>query len=756
MVNRRLNRKIVFFYNLPNLTKANYSEMKINTITIANYRLLKDFVLDLEDKLSLVIGKNNCGKTSLLSVLERFLNSDAASNNFSFDDFNIECQQEIKAAIESEEPIPEGKSFGIVLKLYIQYSERDNLGNISKLMLDLDPLVDTVILCFDYSINYDQLLRLRTDYREFINSISAISTDQLDKTEVHSDTGEEKEDAAPAEAAEETPKPSLIKKIEEKKDIIYFLKKFHKEYFHWRKRALEFNNESNAVDLEEVNLSDIIRFHRIKAKRDVANPDGNSRFPDKTLSKMSSKYYDKISAPDDQTESIKELHAQLSITDDKLTSIYKGVFKNVIEKVKEFGGIRKDDSIIKIISSLEEKNILRENTTVMYDHSDHSLPEDYNGLGYMNLIAMIFEIEVLITDFKRKNEKHKNPCDLNLLFIEEPEAHTHPQMQYVFIKNIKRILEEASSGKNADGIKFSLQSIITTHSSHITAESDFDDIKYFLRKSSNEVQARNLKSLRVEYGMNTKQYEFLKQYLTISRAELFFADKAILIEGDTERILLPTIMKKLDLEEKKNNTLSFRTSLPLLSQNISVIEVGAYAQIFETFIDFLSIKTLVITDLDTVDKNDEACRVAVGDSVSNSSLNYFYPGALLKDLIKHELKDKLFSKQDVSGERKWIAQPSGALCITYQTTEAGYNGRSFEDAFIAINRDFINSKRETFKGLKHKKEFDAPANDSYHLAEKCILKKTHFALDILFHSNEDFSNWKIPVYIQEGLLWLKN
>jgi predicted ATP-dependent endonuclease of OLD family len=31
----------------------------------------------------------------------------------------------------------------------------------------------------------------------------------------------------------------------------------------------------------------------------------------------------------------------------------------------------------------------------------------------------------------------ENQADINLLFIEEPEAHTHPQMQYVFIKNIK-------------------------------------------------------------------------------------------------------------------------------------------------------------------------------------------------------------------------------------------------------------------------------------------------------------------------------
>ena len=102
----------------------------------------------------------------------------------------------------------------------------------------------------------------------------------------------------------------------------------------------------------------------------------------------------------------------------------------------------------------------------------------YNGLGYMNLISMIFEIEILVHEFKK--EADKTPADINLLFIEEPEAHTHPQMQYIFIKNIKKLLAEGITRK--DGIKRRLQYIISTHSSHIVADSDFNDIKYLKKK----------------------------------------------------------------------------------------------------------------------------------------------------------------------------------------------------------------------------------------------------------------------------------
>jgi len=100
---------------------------------------------------------------------------------------------------------------------------------------------------------------------------------------------------------------------------------------------------------------------------------------------------------------------------------------------KNLVGIKKGDSNIKIVSTLQHRELLDANTTVMYNlDTNHALPESYNGLGYMNLISMIFEIQILLHDFKK--EQSKKPADINLLFIEEPEAHTHPQMQYIFIE----------------------------------------------------------------------------------------------------------------------------------------------------------------------------------------------------------------------------------------------------------------------------------------------------------------------------------
>jgi predicted ATP-dependent endonuclease of OLD family len=698
--------------------------MKISKIKVENYRLLKDFSIDLEDDLSLVIGKNNTGKTSMLLILDKFLNNQSDKSKFSYDDFNIDFKKYLKSVTESTEEIDEDdfKKFnelGIKLKLFISYNKEDSLENINRVMMDLDPENNTIVLRFGYTLNYFDYLRLRNDLVQF-------------------------------KSAEEEKKTKDEKY--EVKDFAYFLKNNLTSYFKITRRTVEFDksssteNDDNYIDLvqEKINVSNIINFKFISAKREVTNTDS-----DKTLSSQTSKIYTKTEVSDDQRDVIDEFKEKLSDADTSLSNVYKALFSGAIEKVKNFGGVKINESEIEIISTLQHQKLLDGNTTVVYRHdTENQLPEYYNGLGYMNLISMIFEIEILLQDFKK--QKDTKPSDINLLFIEEPEAHTHPQMQYVFIKNIKKLLGEGI--KRTDGENRKLQYIISTHSSHIVADSDFDDIKYLKKENKIGVIAKNLKDLKREYVTDTEQYDFLKQYLTISRAEVFFAEKAILIEGDTERILIPTIMKKVDIEESQKYTPENPDShLPLLSQNISIIEVGAYSQIFEKFINFLGIKALVLTDIDSIKitgKNDDgsdkwgACPVFEGTATSNSAIRYFLDKPF-DQLKKLDVKNRVVKKE------------SSEILICYQQEQGSYHARSFEDAFIHVNKKFIGDNKDKFMGLKNKKLFIDESKNAYELAENCINKKTHFALDILFHSNEKLDNWVTPTYIYEGLLWLK-
>lgn len=142
---------------------------------------------------------------------------------------------------------------------------------------------------------------------------------------------------------------------------------------------------------------------------------------DGSLSGLSSKYYERIKE-DDENPVIQSFEDALVNTDVSLTKVYDGLFENVISKVKKFGGIKENETIVKIISTLGQQQLLKDNTTMVYEGGSHQLPESYNGLGYLNLISIIIQIETMLPEFRCDNKVNAKPADINLLFIEEPEG----------------------------------------------------------------------------------------------------------------------------------------------------------------------------------------------------------------------------------------------------------------------------------------------------------------------------------------------
>ncbi|MBF4354962.1 ATP-dependent nuclease, partial [Vibrio anguillarum] len=169
------------------------------------------------------------------------------------------------------------------------------------------------------------------------------------------------------------------------------------------------------------------------------------------------------------------------------------------------------------------------------------------------------------------------------------EAHLHPQMQEVFIRQLEQIVEQFQRELNNQQV-WPVQFIVSTHSSHIANEADFSKVRYFLSKNGNETKVKDL-GVAFQSAEAAGDKEFLHKYLTLTKCDLYFADRAILVEGATERILLPQMIKKVDAALGTN----------LRQKYLSVVEIGgAYAHHFYKFIDFLELKTLFITDLDAV------------------------------------------------------------------------------------------------------------------------------------------------------------
>ena len=678
--------------------------MRIKSIKVNHFRALNDFSIDLEKDLSVIIGKNNTGKSSVLAVLDKFLGEGKTS--FRYHDFN-------KDYLESQMPFPDNKQSPpikieengykdiiISMEIIIEYDDEDYIGNLSKFFMSLSPESKEVKLRFEYIMDYGRYNNVIQDYIKY--------------------------------RKQENKNPKTLKE--------YFIKNINK-YFIVVIKTLKLDDSECTIIQNKKDVNSVINFKYIQAVRDVN--DSNQKM--QTLSKLAQKYYDTRKNRDiDDTI----LDDTLRKIDETLEENYKEIFKDVINDIDKFTDINRETKI-SIRSVLEGGILLKEASQVAYDKSKDYLPEEYNGLGYLNLFAMIFNINIQIDEFRKVGNEKNKPSDINLLYIEEPEVHTHPQMQYVFIKNIMKKLEEGKEGKEGEN-KIELQMILSSHSAHIVSQSDFDKIKYFYVKEDN-VYSKNLCDLKTKMKRrddpDENRFKFLKRYLTIDRAEIFFCDKAILVEGDTERILINAMMKKID-----NTNIGTEGYVPLLSQNISVIEVGAYSHIFDELIEFLDINTLIITDIDAVDTpNGSACKVDDGKHTSNASIKY-YINKSFDQLKTLTLDDKKLSK--VNGN--WMAKKEGKVMIAYQTRENNYYARSFEDAFISLNYEFIKNNKDDFQGLKNRSYITGDdENKYYEIARDCIDSKGIFATDIIYYSDDNFTNWSIPKYIKDGLTWLQ-
>ena len=150
-----------------------------------------------------------------------------------------------------------------------------------------------------------------------------------------------------------------------------------------------------------------------------------------------------------------------------------------------------------------------------------SLDVYQNGLGFNNLIYMAVSLGELTAD---SGVAYKG------LIIEEPEAHLHPQLQAILL----RYLEELETKNNG------VQVFVTSHSPNFASIAKIDSL-ITLYKNSSEIKI----SLPRLAGLESSKKLKLERYLDATKAEFFFADKIIFVEGIAELLILPVIAKKL-------------------------------------------------------------------------------------------------------------------------------------------------------------------------------------------------------------------
>lgn len=387
----------------------------------------------------------------------------------------------------------------------------------------------------------------------------------------------------------------------------------------------------------------------------------------------------------------------------------------------------------------------------------YNLPLDNNGLGYNNLIYI------------RNSINFKNENEFNLLLIEEPEAHLHPNMQYKLINYIKAY---KNTSKNSN------QVFITTHSSNITASANIDDIilvDYVCTKDEQNVKCINLKDnfnseiIKEKFDINIKQDELTKnkahlhKFLDVTRSDLLFADSVILVEGLSEKIFIPHAYLKKYGEN-------------LVDKYVSIIEVGGIT--FKNFLPLFlgtSKKVLCISDVDYVYSdsssfNDETFKEEAKNKLNNMGKVYYgnQPNYLF---CTQELGGSTFEKElflqnyeknaeellfFVFPKNDFKSKISEGNKISQLKTFSFWNNEAKE--IIDDNRIWksVENLLRYYNNIKNNLT-DITKIDSLIKHFLCELfykyiqnKKGDFALRI------SFEKWvECPSYISEGLKWLK-
>lgn len=662
--------------------------MFISKIRIKNFRLLKDTILLLNEneiqKLSLLIGRNNTGKTSFIMLFDKFYRNE--NYKFNFYDFNTSLREKI-FKIDENTAIEE---LSIQMILEIKYDINDSLETISDFILDLDPTTNTIKILFECSIDKEKIIK------------------DLSKSKISRE------------------------KFIEKNLPDYLINKYI--YVFENESDLEIANRNNLVKKDISSIRKLINFQVIHAKRNVSSSEttGNGK---RALSEMTTQYFNKEHK--ESSDEFFDINNAISTMDLTLDDKYKTHFEPFLKNAKKFLNIED----LRVVSDLESKQLFTNHSKIVYGDGTNNLPEYLNGLGYVNVLYLLLQIEVK----KKYFEDEKK--DINLLFIEEPEAHTHPQMQYIFSQKIQEIIQEINC-------KLNLQTFISTHSSHIVSQCNFLDLRYFKLKNENISIKNFYTDLEIRYKGEEDYFKFLKQYLTLYSSELFFAEKIIFIEGTTEKMLLPYFISQYDkLVVDPENKIS--------SQNISIIEVGANSKVFRHFLEFLEIKTLIITDIDTTklvitpatatekEKSSfKACEVSKGENTSNYSISEF--------LNKPALNNPEFKKWFENLKTNSLQDDNHFIKIVYQIKEEDYHGRSFEDAFLSINLKKVVDLKDNISGIKKKDKLIDSRTDYYFLIDE-ILKddgKSDFASSLLYLALTGKVEWKIPLYIKKGLQWI--
>ena len=724
--------------------------MKIQSVHIRNYRKLKNCHIDFGEKETVFVGANNSGKTSAISAIVWFLKN---TDRFTLKEFTA-------------------TNWASINKIGDKWLEHDSVDE----ALLSSHQWDNIVPSMDVWINVEDGEQYRVNH--LIPSLSSWDGKKVgvrgqyepkDVTKLYTVYKEAKMKAKTLEGTEEwenAGSPELYPK-----NLCDFLGKGSnlREYFDVKyyiiDPALDPDNEDEVQitpDNEIGNnpLDGLIKVDTILASRDFSDPEGQTDSDIDTLSKQFQQYYKSSDQEDEELtcEGLKLLGDIVTANktyDEKLKKTFEvpvGELRNI-----NYPGFQNPE--IKIRSKIQIEEAIKHDSAVQFSiqgMEELVLPEKYNGLGYRNLISIYLKL----IDFREKWLKAltdgENIEPIHIVFVEEPEAHLHAQAQRVFVKKAFEALCNNELIKKHPWLKTQL--VLSTHSNHVVNELDLNCMRYFKRVidgNDNKIPISKVVNLSSTFGKNEEETkQFVTRYIRLTHCDIFFSDAVVLVEGPAEKILVPSFLVKAGLD----------------SYYISVIEVnGRHAHSFRKLIEKIGIATLIVTDIDATEtkigedgkERHPSVLTAKGKGykTGNPSIKSWLSGKeQIDDLLVLDGKEKLVNNVRIAFQTpvnvKWDKNKDDLTEVCPYT---------FEDALIFTNLELFRQEGLKKMGaittianlLRHSDSANELQNKIFEkLESKSGFQKADFAISLLH--KDDFADLIAPVYIQEGLEWMKS